>query len=80
MTLVESRRPPSPTSSTTISQPHRAKCSSATAVISSNSVGWSPVSSAIASACSRTANVTSRSSSGLIITPSTRMRSSKRSM
>ena len=39
MTFVESRRPPRPTSSTTMSQPWRAKCTSATAVISSNSVG-----------------------------------------
>ena len=58
MTFVESRRPPRPTSSTTMSQPWRAKCTSATAVISSNSVGWS----VMASACSFTSNATSASS------------------
>ena len=39
MTLVASNRPPSPTSSTTISQPTARKCSKATAAMSSNSVG-----------------------------------------
>ena len=72
MAFVESRRPPRPTSSTTISQPRRAKCTSATAVISSNSVGWS----AIASACPFTSSVASVSSSSVMLAPSTRMRSS----
>ena len=76
MTFVESRRPPKPTSSTTMSHSRRANCTSATAVISSNSVGWSPVSAAMASACSFTNSVASVSSSSEMFTPSTRMRSS----
>ena len=77
MTLVESSRPPSPTSSTTISQPTCAKCTSATAVISSNSVGCSPPSASIASAHSRTRSVAAVRSSSEMLRPFTRMRSWK---
>ena len=72
MTFVESSLPPRPTSSTTISQPLRAKCTSATAHMSSNSVGWS----AMASACSFTSSVASVRPSAEMFAPSTRMRSS----
>ncbi len=76
MMFVESRRPPRPTSQTTMSHPLRAKYSKATAVMSSNSVGCSPISSAMASACRRTNSVTSSKSSEEMLAPSTRMRSS----
>ena len=72
ITFVESSLPPRPTSKTTISHCCWAKCTSATAVMSSNSVGWS----SMASAASLTCKVTRVRSSRDMHAPSTRMRSS----
>ena len=75
MTFVASKRPPRPTSSTTTSHALRAKWTSATAHMSSNSVGWS----VRASACSLTSSVASNKSAAEMFSPSTRMRSSNAS-
>ena len=74
ITLVASSRPPSPTSSTTMSQRSRRYQSRATAVISSNSVGWS----AIASAIGRISVTSAASVSSAMGSPFICMRSLKR--
>ena len=73
MTLVESNSPPSPTSSTTISHFLSRKYCMAMAVISSNSVGVS----SMASAKGRIFSTIAASSSSVIISPSTCIRSLK---
>ena len=73
MTFVESSSPPIPVSSTTTAALSRAKYASATAVMSSNSVGLS----SMASACIRTVSVISPSASSEIGSPFSRIRSWK---
>lgn len=76
MTFVASNSPPMPTSHTTMSQRLRRNQSMAMAVTSSNSLGWS----GMASACARTSSVRAQSASSGICSPSTWIRSLKRTM